>query len=394
MQALQNIWSKNPRLAVGLMSGTSLDGVDAALVTIFNHGVQTKVELRHFITFPYPPGLKEKILEISTPGRGSVDQICQLNVLLGEVFATAAKELLRVAGVDPQTVDFIGSHGQTVHHLPQEKELFGYKFRATLQLAEPAVIAKRTGILTVADFRPADLALGGQGAPLVPYFDYLLFRSDEKNRALLNIGGIANLTILKKGCQVEDILAFDTGPGNMVVDALMTKLFGKPYDENGAIAQSGRVSEALLLDALNHPYFSRPFPKSTGREEFGGRFCERFLDEANRLQLKPGDILATAAELTVRAIWANYENFIAPKIVLEELIVSGGGSRNLFMINSLRQKAQTIAVKVIDEFGISAKAKEAVCFAVLANETISGNPNNVPAATGASRPTILGKICS
>ncbi|MFQ5751791.1 MAG: anhydro-N-acetylmuramic acid kinase [bacterium] len=393
MHRLNKIFSKKIKLTVGLMSGTSMDGVDAALVEIQNQGLQTELELVHFLTLPYPDGLKEKILEYSTPGQGSVDQICRLNVLLGEIFADAVKALLGAADAKPEQVDFIGSHGQTVQHLPAEKELFDYKIRASLQLGEPSVIAKRTGILTVADFRPADLALGGQGAPLVPYFDFIMFRSKEKNRGLLNIGGIANFTILKKNGKLEEIMAFDTGPGNMVIDGLMQKLFNQPFDKDGKIAQTGTVSQELLQWAFNHPYFKKPPPKSTGREEFGDEFCERFLAQARQFNLKRNDIIATAAELTSHSVWASYRKFVAPQIAIDEVIVSGGGSDNLFIMESLRQKALGMRIKRIDEFGIPAEAKEAVCFAILANETLCGNNNNVPGATGASHPTILGKIC-
>jgi len=393
MNPLQRIQAKPERLIVGLMSGTSIDGVNAALVKIKHSGLQTHLDLLRFITFPYPSGCTEKILEISTSGRSSVDDICRMNVVIGEVFAEAALTLIRESGLSPPQIDLIGSHGQTVHHLPNETEMFGYKIRATLQLGEPSVIAKRTGIVTVADFRPADLALGGQGAPLVPYFDFILFRSSEKNRALLNLGGIANLTILKKKCSLEEIIAFDTGPANMLIDALMQRLFNEPFDRDGRTALSGKVNDELLGKSLQHPFFKKPPPKSTGREEFGATFCDSFLREAEPLHLSPNDIVATAAELTPRTVWQNYRDFVASGISIDELIVSGGGAKNNSIMNSLREKFQRVLVKLIDDYGIPSDAKEAVCFAVLANETIAGNPNNVRAATGARQPTILGKIC-
>ncbi|MFQ5863729.1 MAG: anhydro-N-acetylmuramic acid kinase [bacterium] len=391
MQYLQTIQRKSQKVAVGLMSGTSMDGVDAALVKIRNHGLETTLDLIHFITYPYPVGLREKIVEISMQGK--IDEICRFNVLLGEIFADAVMALLQATPIKPEQVDFIGSHGQTVQHLPEETTLFEYKIRSTLQLGEPSVIAKRTGILTVADFRPADMAEGGQGAPLIPYFDFIMFRSSEKNRALLNIGGIANLTVLKKNGSLEDVVAFDTGPGNMVIDALMQKLFNKPFDDEGHTAESGRVSPELLAFGLEQTFFKKPPPKSTGREEFGSAFCDKFLAKGSRLRLKPVDLIATAAEFTVMAIWQSCQEFAAPKTMIDELIVSGGGTENQHIMNSLRNKFQDISVKTIDEFGIPSEAKEAVCFAVLANETISGNLNNVPGATGAAKPTILGKIC-
>ncbi len=393
MTRLQQIHAKSERLVLGLMSGTSVDGVDAALIKIKNSGVQTQLEVLRFITFPYPPGCKEKILEVSAPGRGAVDDICRMNVVIGEIFAEAALTLIREAGLSPPQIDLIGSHGQTIHHLPNEIEMFGYKIRATLQLGEPSVIAKRTGIVTVADFRPADLALGGQGAPLVSYFDFILFRSTEKHRALLNLGGIANFTILEKNCRIEDVIAFDTGPANMLIDALMQRMFNEPFDRDGRAAQAGRVSEELLAIALSHPYFKKPPPKSTGREEFGADVCSQFLQNALRMNVPPNDMIATAAELTARTVWQNYRDFVEPNITVDEVIVSGGGAKNGFIMNSLREKFHGVEVKLIDDFGIPSDAKEAVCFAVLANETIAGNPSNVPAATGAGQPTVLGKIC-
>lgn len=393
MTRLQKIQSKSERLVIGLISGTSVDGVDAALVKIKNSGLQTQLELLHFSSLPYPPGCKEKILEISAPGHGAVDDICRMNVVIGEIFAEAVLALIRESGLSAPQIDLIGSHGQTVHHLPNEIEMFGCKIRATLQLGEPSVIAKRTGIVTVADFRPADLALGGQGAPLVPYFDFVLFRSTEKNRALLNLGGIANFTILKRNGRLEEVLAFDTGPANMLIDALMQRLFNEPFDLDGRAAQAGKVNEELLSSALSHPYFKQSPPKSTGREEFGADFCSQFLQNGLRLNVSPADLIATAAELTARTVWQNYHDFVEPNITVEEVIVSGGGAKNRFIMNSLQEKFGAAALKTIDDFGIPSDAKEAVCFAVLANETIAGRANNVPAATGARQPTILGKIC-
>lgn len=390
---LQTIVSKPEKLAIGLMSGTSMDGVDAALVKILSHEADTRIELIDFITFSYPNGLKRKLLEISTPGKSSVDEICRYNVVLGEVFAEAVKVLIRESSISSNEVDFIGSHGQTVHHLPKADNLFDYSITSTLQLGEPSLIAKRTGILTVADFRPADMAMGGQGAPLVPYLDFVLFRSIEKNRALLNIGGIANLTVLKKNCSLNDVVAFDAGPGNMVIDFLMTELFSKPFDKNGERASSARASPELLDFSLKDPYFKRPPPKSTGREEFGVDFCLRFLDEAKRLNLEAGDIICTATELTVQSIVKALRQFVTPQVAIDELIVSGGGTENLYIMEGLSKAADGISVNPIDEYGIPSSAKEAVCFAVLANETICGNPGNVPSATGASGPTILGKVC-
>lgn len=392
-KSLATILAKEEKLAIGLMSGTSADGVDAALVRLRGHGEQTEVELADYLAYPYPDGLRAQILQCSRAGGGSVDEICRLNVLLGEIFSEAALALLRQALVAPEAVDFIGSHGQTVHHLPEPEAMFGHEVRATLQIAEPAVIAKRTGILTIADFRPADLAVGGQGAPLVPIFDFIRFRSEEKSRALVNIGGIANFTILPRGCTVAQVRAYDTGPGNMVIDYLSQKLFNRPFDRDGEIASRGICSAPLLAKLLAHPYFELAPPKSTGREMFGAEFAEQALQEAQSLGLAPDHVITTTTELTARTIWQSYQKDIAPETAVDQFIISGGGARNGFLMQRLRALAGTISVKPMDDYGIPADAKEAVCFAVLANETLHGAPANVPGATGAREATILGKIC-
>lgn len=393
MNWLDPILNKNPRLAIGLISGTSMDGVDAALVSIRNHGEEIHLELQEFLTHPYPDELKDMLLKGSTTGSGSIDEICRFNFLLGEIFADAALALLKQTGTQSADVDFIGSHGQTLQHLPTPDEMFGYKIASTLQLAEPSVIAKRTGIVTVADFRPADMALGGQGAPLAPYFDFIAFRSPEKSRVLLNIGGIANVTVLPKACSANEVRAFDTGPGNMVIDYLTQTFFSTPYDAAGDIARAGDLSQELLDIVLQQPFFKKPPPKSTGREEFGRDFSERFVETAQTLGLKPEAILATATELTVVAILNSLDAHVSPELPIDEIIVSGGGVHNRFLMQRLAGHAAPITVTSLDEHGIPVDAKEAVCFAVLANETLCGRPGSVPSATGAREATILGKIC-
>ena len=390
MNRLQTLIAKPEKLVIGLISGTSLDGVDAALVQISGAGLATGLQLRHFCSFPYPEGLRGELLELSTPGRGSVDQLCRMNVLLGEIFADAVLQLLDEAGVSAGEVDLIGSHGQTMHHLPAPVTRYGYALRATLQLAEPAVIARRTGIVTVADFRPADLAAGGEGAPLVPYFDFLRFRSPEKTRVLLNLGGIANLTLLKQNAALEGLIAFDTGPANMVIDSLAQHFFQQDYDRNGAIAASGTVSRELLDELLQHPYFRKSPPKSTGREAFGKAYCDALIAAAPGLS--PADLVATATELTIETVWRSYRDFLAAE-PLDELIVGGGGAKNQVIMQRLQSRFAPAAVRPSDDFGIPHDAKEAVCFAVLANETIAGNAGNVPVATGAAARVVLGKIC-
>lgn len=388
MQRLIEINSKPTKLAIGLMSGTSVDGIDAALVEITGNGPATEIAVLAHLEYSYPVGLQEKILALSQPGQGTVDEICRINVLVGECFATAAQILLNKAKRSNSEIDFIGSHGQTIHHLPDYLDMFGYQIHGTFQIGEPAVIAKKTGILTVADFRPADMALGGHGAPLVPFFDYVMFRSTKVSRVLVNIGGICNLTFLPTDCSVSDVLAFDTGPGNMVVDYLTKAFFGRPFDADGDIAANGKVSNELLTFAFSHPYFSEPAPKSTGRETFGSGYCQAFVRKGRDLGLQSEDLVTTAAELTVHSLGAS----LAGRKI-DEIFVSGGGARNKFMMDRIRRRMKGTKILPMDDLGIPSGAKEAVCFAVLANETLCGNAANLPAATGASQSTILGKIC-
>lgn len=391
IEKLLKLKEKNPKIIVGLMSGTSADGVDVAVVKVYNSGTKTKVETLGWKTFAFDEGLKKMILRNSQPETSKVDEICRLNFLLAQIYVDSIFKTLDELGIKPSEVDLIGSHGQTIQHLPNEVEIFGYKVKATLQVGDPGVIAKLSGIPTVGNFRVGDVALGGEGAPLVPYFDYLIFRSNKLNRLVLNIGGIANFTILKKNCDVEDVFAFDTGPGNMVVDSLMKLFFDREFDENGEIAQKGKVSDDLLQKMAQHPFINKKPPKSTGREEFGSNFVNQILKWSEELSLNPEDIIATATEFTVYAIYKNYENFVKPNVEVDEIIVSGGGARNKFMMWAL-ERYFNVPVRFTDEFGISSDAKEAICFAVLANETISGNPSNIKSVTGARERTVLGGI--
>jgi len=392
MHPFVRLLNKKERIVVGLMSGTSMDGIDSALVQIKADGANTEFELINFQTFPYPDQLRNDLMAISQPGQGRVDQICRLNFVVGEYFADAVFNICRLSNFDISQLDLIGSHGQTIHHLPDKQKYLNKMTGATLQIGEPAVIANRTGCITVANFRYADMALGGQGAPLVPYFDYLRFKSDDLNRTILNIGGIANFTILKKKTTVDDVLAYDTGPGNMVINALMKKLYDQPYDENGAIALKGNVSERLLSILLQHDYFNKPIPKSTGREEFGDSYVDPVLISSNELKLKSEDIIATVTELTARSI-ADALRFSSLSLnAVDELIISGGGVHNQAIMNSLGKYFYNSRILKTDDFNIPGDAKEAICFAVLANETIAGNPANLPTVTGANRAAKLGAI--
>ncbi len=391
MNELLRLQATKRKLVIGLISGTSVDGIDAVLVRVNGNGLRTKFKQLAFRTYPYSNEVRRLILKNSQASSSSVDEICRLNFLLGELFADAARGVARSARYRLSQVDLIGSHGQTIHHLPHPQRYGGKSVRATLQIGDPSVIAKRAGVPTVGDFRVADVALAGEGAPLVPYLDFLVFRSRKKSRGLLNIGGIANITILSKSCTQRDVRAFDTGPGNMVIDALMKKFYHKPYDRGGKYALRGKVSEDLLQQLAIHPFLQKRPPKSTGREEFGEKFVGRML----RLgaSTRKSDLVATATEFTAYCVHENYRRFIEPKTKLNELIVSGGGAHNGVIMRALKKYFRGVSVMRIDEYGVSADAKEALCFALLANETLAGNPGNLPSVTGAREPTVLGKIC-
>ena len=389
---LQKMGSQACRKAVGLMSGTSADGVDAALVQIRGSGKATEVSLLAFESYPFSKDIKQRILALCDPSTGSVDEVCRMNVLLGELFAEAAAKIIHNAGLALEEVDLIGSHGQTVHHLPNPETRSGYTTRSTLQIGEPCVIAERTGITTVADFRPRDMAAGGEGAPLVPLVDYLLFRSPTQGRGILNIGGIANITLLPASCALEDVLAFDIGPGNMVIDHLAELVTSgqECCDRDGRIAASGQIHEPLLAELMAHPFLQRRPPKSAGREDFGVNFTEALHDRALQQKLSDEDLIATATAFTARAISAGVERFAS--YPLDELLVSGGGVHNATLMKHLEHLFDPVRVLPLEALGMSSDAKEAVAFAVLANETLLGHPGNLPNVTGASHPTVLGKI--
>ncbi len=396
MKRILELSQKEKKLIIGLMSGTSVDGIDAALIETQGQGTSTKIRQLDFITVPFPAGFKEFVLRNSQTGSSDVSDITRLNFLLARLYAKAVGALCEHAGVPAEKIDLIGSHGQTIHHLPAKVDLFGEQVAATLQIGDPSVLAKLTGITTIGDFRVGDMAFGGQGAPLVPYFDYLLFRSDKVSRALLNIGGIANITYLPRNCGAAEVVAFDTGPGNMVIDQIMKTLFDKEYDADGRTASSGKISEELTDYLMSDEYVTATPPKSTGRERYGKSYVSDILSKFSSL---PGeDLIATVSDFTARAVHENFMRFISPVAAgihepLAELFVSGGGAQNKFLLHALARYFTGSKVEVAENLGISSDAKEAICFAVLANETIAGNPANMPQVTGASRPTILGKIC-
>jgi len=379
---------KDKMRVVGLMSGTSADGVDVAVVDIDGRAVR----LLAFDVYPYPPALRRKILKLFQPESARLADICHYNFVLGEVFAEAVTKLCSDSGITLHSIDLVGSHGQTIYHNPKGKRYGRNRIRSTLQIGEPSVIAQRTGITTVADFRPRDMAAHGQGAPLVPYADYVLFRHRRLSRAVQNIGGIANVTYLARGCGQRDIVAFDTGPGNMVIDRIVSLVTrGKRrYDRNGKVASEGTPDEALLNEMLGHPFLRRRPPKSTGREDFGWFFADDLYRKAAKRGLAAADTVATVTAFTAASIAQAYRRFL-PKMP-DEVILCGGGAHNSTLVKILQQELEGAKILLTDEFGISVDAKEAVSFAVLAWATIKGLANNVPAATGAEEPVILGKI--
>ncbi len=370
--------------AIGLMSGTSADGVDAALVEIDESGLS----LLGYVEVPFPKDVRRAILSLCE--NGQVDAICRMDAALGEWFAEAALRVCEKANVSAGEVDVIGSHGQTIHHLPALAVVADKKVRSTLQIGNSSVIAERTGITTVSDFRSRDMAVGGQGAPLVPLVDYLLFRSEYAGRAMLNIGGIANVNILPANCEVSDIFAFDTGPGNMIIDGVVQAITdGKQsFDRDGVLADKGQVCEDLLEVLMAHPFFDMEPPKSTGREDFGADMVQKILDWKE----KEEDLVRTAVQFTVESIVQGLKRFVLPRCKIHEVIASGGGTRNPVMMDLLDQALENITFKRLDDLGIASDAKEAIAFAILAYHTVNGRPGNVPSVTGADKQVVLGSI--
>ena len=383
---------KNSKLDIGLMSGTSLDGVDAALVEISGFGSQAIVNFKHFTSNPFPDEIRKILLKVSSGEPVSSGIISNLNVLLGQIFSQAVLKLCSECHLTVNQIDLIGSHGQTIFHQSEPRKLWGHTVASSLQIGEAAILVEQTGVTVVSDFRPRDLAAGGTGAPLIPYVDFVLFRDPILGRVLLNLGGIANLTILPPKCQSNQIRAFDTGPGNMLIDDL-TRHFSqgeKQFDAQGQQASSGKIIVPVLENLLSDPFFKKKPPKSAGREQFGQCYTKRILAMAELAQEK--DIICTATELTVRtiadAIFTNSDNTFE----LNQLIVSGGGVHNTYLIQRLKNLLPHLEIMTTDDFKIPSDAKEAIGFAILANETFEINANNVPSATGATHPVVLGKI--
>jgi anhydro-N-acetylmuramic acid kinase len=370
------------------MSGTSLDGIDAAAVEVCGAGDDIQASLAAFVSLAYDSPTRAAIADACGPASSARD-LTLLHALLGRLFAEAAERAVHAAGWED--ADAVGSHGQTVWHQPDDAPVGGATARGTLQLGDPSAIAERLHAPVVSDFRARDMAVGGEGAPLVPLVDWLLYRRPDASRALQNIGGIGNVTYLSAGCALDDVLAFDTGPGVMVIDEAARLLSdgALPFDVDGAMAAAGTVRREWLIDLLDDPWYRTPPPKSTGREVFGKGFARAWVDRCRRDGGAAPDIVATATALTAESIANAYRDFLPGPP--DEVIITGGGARNPVLVAMLRQRL-SMPVRTADQMGWNGDAKEAVAFAVLADRTMQGLPGNVPRATGASRPVVLGNV--
>ncbi|WP_163247922.1 anhydro-N-acetylmuramic acid kinase AnmK [Bacillus tropicus] len=373
----------------GVMSGTSLDGIDVALVRIEGSGVDSKVKLIHFTTVPFRNDIKSEIQQALSIENSNVQLICSLNLKLGLCFANAVKEVCKEANFSLEQLDLIGSHGQTIYHQPKPE---GNMIASTLQIGEPAVIAYDTNTTVISNFRTMDMAAGGQGAPLVPYSEVILYRDPSKNRLLQNIGGIGNVTVIPSQKSDQNVIAFDTGPGNMIIDEVCQRLFQLPYDQNGEIAEQGEVVDEILTYCMNHPFLKMNPPKSTGREQFGEEFVSQLLKRYEKHSKE--NILTTVTMFTASSIVHHYKEFILPYYEIDEVILGGGGSYNNTLVEMIRYelKDEKCTIFIQEDIGYSSEAKEAIAFAILANETYHRNPSNVPSATGAKKSVVLGNV--
>lgn len=410
-----------PRLAVGLISGTSMDGIDAALVEIRGVPEEPRVRLLAFLTLPYPWWLQKRLLGIAGGESTTAAELSRLNALLGELFGDAGARVCQQGRTSSRRLFVVGSHGQTIFHFgglaqgKDERTAWGVDITclpefqgalndsappnvsyvakpSTLQIADSAVIAETLGAAVVADFRAADMAAAGQGAPLVPMVDYLLLRDKEQGTVALNIGGIANVTVIPANAKPEDVFGFDTGPGNMVIDGLVRHFTAgrKQFDDGGVLAAQGKLLEPVLAEALAFPFFNEAPPKSTGREQFGAQFVEQYF--LSREEAGFEELVRTATELTAKSIADALDRFVFPRVRIHRLIVSGGGAHNRFLMKRLRELLPRLKVEPSDRYGLPVDAKEAIAFAVLADRTLHGLPGNLPSVTGARRAVVLGKI--
>lgn len=379
---------------IGLMSGTSCDGLDIALIEINGSGSDAKFRFVAGKSVFYTLSQKNAIKHAISSEIIDLKYVSQLNFYLPKIWSEMIASFLRENDITSSQIDLIGSHGQTVWHQPKEEVFADKSISSTLQIGDPSVLAQLTSIPVVGDFRVADVALGGQGAPLIPYFDYIFFNHFKKNILSVNIGGISNFTFIPKDGDIKKVAAFDCGPGNMLIDGAIQQIFNEPFDKDGIIASKGNFSEKLFdfIRASDKFIESKP-PKSTGREHYNETFLSDILKFSLDNQIDKNDIIHTLSNYTAYTIYKNYKLFIAPQSTIDEVVIAGGGAHNNFLMQNLDEYFSSIIVTPISEYGIDIDLKEAIGFAVLANETIKGKPSNIPQATGAKAPTILGKIC-
>ncbi|HEX6642094.1 MAG TPA: anhydro-N-acetylmuramic acid kinase [Thermoanaerobaculia bacterium] len=394
LERLMHVATKYSRRIIGLMSGTSLDAIDVAMVKIEKHGLTAKVKLEHFREFPYPPKIRSVVRELFDPKRARIDDICRYDFILGEVFAAAVLRMLKETKVKAENVDLIASAGQTIWHDPELSIIDPgvdwiegtLETRSTFAIGQSAVIAERTGIITVGDLRVRDVAAGGQGAPLVPYFDWVLLRHKTRGRCIQNIGGIGNVTYIPPHANWDEVIAFDTGPGNMIIDELAWVATNgrQTYDVDGALGEVGNVRDELLERWMSDPYFAKSPPKTTGRELFGAQFAKRIIEESPDVDIH--DLIATATALTAESISRAYRDFVHGPI--HEVMLAGGGAKNPTLVRMIKERMPKQKLLIYK----ASEAKEAMAMAMIANDSVVGLVTNVAGATG-GRPTVLGKIC-
>ncbi len=394
MHPILKLINKTDRLILGLMSGTSCDGLDIALVRVTATGRKTRFSFEHGQTFFYTPSQKDFLLNLLRQPELSLQTLSQLNFYLARLWAELIEQFLNKHKIKAQDIDLIGSHGQTIWHQPEAQPFADVILSSTLQVGDPSVLAQLTRIPVVGDFRVADVALGGQGAPLIPYFDYLFFSRFEQNIVSLNIGGISNITAIPADRDINKVQAFDCGPGNMLIDQATEYFFKKPYDAHGLFAKSGHMHKDFFSFLQNSdPFLRLEPPKSTGREQYSKAYFQRILKQAQKQNLSGRDILRNLTEYTAFSIFENYRLFVKPRLEADVLTIAGGGVHNTFLMQRLQSYFDPIPVQPAQNFGLNEDFKEAIGFAILANETIHAQISNIPQTTGASRPAILGKIC-
>ncbi len=380
------------RLALGLMSGTSCDGISAALIRTSGSQMERKVEMLSHAVIPFEAEMRARIMSLYPPNHFTAEALCRTKVVLAHVFADAAQAVIDKAGVHPRDVQVIGAQCTTLYHdVPSAENNWR---GGQIEIAEPAIIAERLGVPVVADLRPSDMAAGGHGAPLSAFVDYVFFHDSHLSRAVQNIGGIGNATIILAGSTLDDILSFDTGPGNLLIDATVSHLTGNclQYDVDGKMAADGKVNRPLLDWLLTHPYLSLPLPKSTGRDTFGDAFFAQVVEKAAEFHAAGNDWVRTMTAYTAETIAGAYERYVYPLGKLDETVLTGGGTHNPTLVRLLAKRVAPVKVKTHEDFGLSSDAREAITWAILADETMLGNPSNVPHASGARHRAILGKI--